>query len=66
MIKALFGRISLLTNDVERDNARKEQSKTASSDLEVGCVCGEGIKEKFLHNRNLNRAADHCGSSTYS
>ena len=46
-------------HDVERDNARKEQSKTASSDLEVGCVCREGINEKFLHNRNLNRAADH-------
>ena len=34
-------------HDVERDNARKEQSKAASSDLEVGCVCREGINEKF-------------------
>ena len=46
-------------HDVERDIATKEQSKPASSDLEVGCVCREGINEKFLHNRNLNRAADH-------
>ena len=46
-------------HDVERDIATKEQSQAASSDLEVGCVCREGINEKFLHNRNLNRAADH-------
>ena len=50
---------------MERDNARKEQSKAASSDLEVGCVCREEINEKLMPTCNLNRAADHSVTTTY-